>query len=93
MLDALSPLIGAELESGKAVKAGWAKDVKEDKISEWTQKGTDSVKDELVDEAMRVMQVEYWGQLRKVRIACMHGLNQLLNTHYGVCIASWIEIR
>ena len=40
LLDALAPLIGAEDElGGKAVSPGWANDVPEDKIKEWTARG------------------------------------------------------
>lgn len=46
LLNSLSPLIGAELATGHAVGAGWADDVDDAKIAEWTKAGL-AVKGEL----------------------------------------------
>ena len=67
MVDALAPLLGAEVEAGnKAVSEEWAKDVSQEKIKAWTEKGK-----EIKDEVVRVMQettsVEYGRLMRKVR--------------------------
>lgn len=66
LLNALAPLIGAEAKlGGKAVSAGWAEDLSQEKLEQWKEKGL-----ELRDEAERVTQetaaVEYGRLMRKV---------------------------
>ncbi|TFY52835.1 hypothetical protein EVG20_g10382 [Dentipellis fragilis] len=59
-LNALAPLIGAEVElGGKAVSAGWAKDASEEKIGEWREKGIEHVNEELQILFQSVCGLEY----------------------------------
>ncbi|KAF9000596.1 hypothetical protein BDQ17DRAFT_1359195 [Cyathus striatus] len=51
LLNALAPIVGAEVETGRAVGPGWAANASEEKIKEWTTKGL-----ELKDELERVVQ-------------------------------------
>ncbi|KAF8907321.1 hypothetical protein CPB84DRAFT_1768920 [Gymnopilus junonius] len=65
LLNSLAPLIGAEAElGGKAVSAGWAEDLTQEKLEQWKEKGL-----ELQDEVERVTQetaaVEYGRLMRK----------------------------
>ena len=68
LLDALSPLIGAEIELGnKAVQKGWAEGVPKEKIQEWRKVGNDSLKDEMERIAQQTCADEYGRLMRKVR--------------------------
>lgn len=72
LLNALAPLIGAEVElSGKAVEAGWADDASAEKIDEWRKAGLSLVGDDLEREMQEVTSVEYGRLMRKV---CNTGL-------------------
>ncbi|KAJ3873473.1 hypothetical protein F5051DRAFT_122212 [Lentinula edodes] len=47
LLNSLAPLIGAEMESGKAVSPDWASSASNEKIDEWRQHATSAIKDEM----------------------------------------------
>ncbi|EAU85523.1 hypothetical protein CC1G_06424 [Coprinopsis cinerea okayama7 len=64
LLKALAPLIGAEIETGKAVSAGWAEDASPEKIKEWTAKGLE-IKDEMERIIQQTCSTEYGDLLRK----------------------------
>ncbi|EJD06907.1 UPF0061-domain-containing protein [Fomitiporia mediterranea MF3/22] len=64
LLNALSPLIGAEAELGTAVKAGWADGVSQEKIDEWAKTGLE-LEGEMVAETQAVMEIEHWALFRK----------------------------
>lgn len=64
LLNALSPLIGAEAELGTAVSPGWAEGVDQEKISEWSKKGLE-LRDEIDRIAQETAAVEYGKRLRK----------------------------
>ncbi|KZT07649.1 UPF0061-domain-containing protein [Laetiporus sulphureus 93-53] len=59
LLNALSPLIGAEAERGKAVPPGWADDVPEEKLDELRKQGMELVNDEMVRIAQETCAAEY----------------------------------
>ncbi|KAI0768074.1 hypothetical protein BD413DRAFT_137978 [Trametes elegans] len=60
LLNALSPLIGAEDElGGKAVSSGWADSASPEKIKEWSARGLELVKDELERTAEEASALEY----------------------------------
>ncbi|KAI0303734.1 UPF0061-domain-containing protein [Multifurca ochricompacta] len=66
LLNALAPLIGAEAELGdRAVSAGWGKDAKKDKVTEWSSKGVTLVKEELESLFQREYEVEYNARMRQ----------------------------
>lgn len=68
LLNALSPLVGAEAELGdRAVSAGWAKEATKDKVKEWSSKGVALVKEELEDTFQREYEAEYNARLRQAR--------------------------
>lgn len=71
MLNALSPLIGAEAELGTAVSSGWAEGVDQEKISEWSKKGLE-LRDEMDRIAQETAAVEYGKRLRKVCLVLNH---------------------
>ncbi|KAK7690812.1 hypothetical protein QCA50_005912 [Cerrena zonata] len=47
LLNALAPLVGAEIESGAAVSSGWAEGASKEKIGEWSQKALEHTKEEM----------------------------------------------
>ena len=68
LLNALSPLVGAEAELGdRAVSAGWAKEATKDKIKEWSSKGVALVKEELEDTFRDEYEAEYNARMRQAR--------------------------
>ncbi|KAI0649278.1 hypothetical protein C8Q79DRAFT_903782 [Trametes meyenii] len=69
LLNALSPLIGAEDElSGKAVSPGWADGASPDQIKEWSERGSQLVKEDMERVAEETCAVEY-GRLMHKRLA------------------------
>jgi hypothetical protein len=79
LLAALAPLIGAESALGdKAVGPGWAHGTSDEKIREWTKKGTESVKDEMDVLVQEACSVAYGRLMRKVHcgvaLSSFHGL-------------------
>ncbi|KAJ2922850.1 hypothetical protein H1R20_g14234, partial [Candolleomyces eurysporus] len=64
LLNSLAPLIGAESELQKAVEKGWAQDVPEEKLKEWTDKGLE-IRDEVERIAQQTAAEEYGHLLRK----------------------------
>ena len=71
LLNALSPLIGAEAELGdRAVSAGWAKEATKDKINEWSSKGVALVKEVLEDIFQHEYEAEYKARMRQARLCC-----------------------
>ena len=64
LLNAVSPLIGAESSLGHAVGPGWAKDASEDQISEWTKKGQE-LRGEVEEIIKGVFEKKYWGLVRQ----------------------------
>ncbi|KAH7915626.1 hypothetical protein BJ138DRAFT_997533 [Hygrophoropsis aurantiaca] len=65
LLQALSPLIGAETQLGKAVSAGWADNASPEKIAEWRKAGVDLIKDEMERIIEETCGLEYGALLRK----------------------------
>ncbi|TCD66481.1 hypothetical protein EIP91_001306 [Steccherinum ochraceum] len=69
LLTTLAPLIGAEAEiGGKALDAGWAKDVPKEKMDEWRQKGTELAKEEM-EVTMQQTCADEYGRLMHKRLA------------------------
>ena len=68
LLDALAPLIGAELESGKAASAGWGADVTKEQLKSWSDKAHAEVKSQVEAAFSEVYKTEYAKAMRKVRI-------------------------
>ena len=69
LLNALAPIIGAELETGKAVGEGWAEDIDEEKLTSWKKKGLEFEPDmkSVLEDAYST---EFWGLLLKVWWFC-----------------------
>jgi len=66
LLNALSPLVGAEAELGdRAASAGWAKEATKDKIKGWSSKGVGLVKNELEDAFQHEYEAEYNARMRQ----------------------------
>lgn len=69
LLNALAPLIGAELANGgRALAAGWADDVDADKIAEWTKAGAEAVREEL-DVMVQAETARTYGNLMR-KVGC-----------------------
>lgn len=69
LLTALAPLIGAEAALGnRAVSEGWAKEVKKEKITEWSTKGAALVDEELRTIFQREYEAEYNEKMRRVSL-------------------------
>jgi serine/tyrosine/threonine adenylyltransferase len=67
LLNALSPLVGAEAELGnRAVSAGWAGEAKKDKINEWSSRGVTLVEEELKTLFQREYEAEYSERMHRV---------------------------
>ncbi|KAH7341292.1 UPF0061-domain-containing protein [Rhizoctonia solani] len=64
LLDALSPLIGAESTLGHAVGPNWAKDASEQQIAEWSDKGQE-IRDEVVEMVKNTFEKKYWELMRQ----------------------------
>ncbi|KZS94206.1 UPF0061-domain-containing protein [Sistotremastrum niveocremeum HHB9708] len=64
LLTSLAPLIGAELETGKAVGTDWASSVSAEKIKEWSAKAQE-LSNDLEVEIQDVFSAEYWTLMRK----------------------------
>ena len=80
LLDALAPLVGAEVELGnRAVSAGWAREAKKDKINEWSSKGVALVEEELKTLFQREYEAEYNERMRRV---CPHYVASNLRGSY-----------
>ncbi|KAJ3829919.1 hypothetical protein F5878DRAFT_49531 [Lentinula raphanica] len=47
LLNSLAPLIGAEMERGKALSANWASSASEQQLDEWRERAISSLKDEM----------------------------------------------
>ncbi|KAF4571094.1 hypothetical protein EYR36_008422 [Pleurotus pulmonarius] len=76
LLNALAPLIGAEMElGGKAVAAGWVDGVPSDKINEWRENAVDAVKDEM-ERVMQETTSEEYSQLLRKRLALRRGTSR-----------------
>nr|VWO99782.1 MFS domain-containing protein [Ganoderma boninense] len=68
LLNALSPLIGAENElGGKAVSPGWAEKASKEQVQEWSKRGTELVKEEMERIVEETCAVEY-GRLMHKRL-------------------------
>ncbi|KAL0954467.1 hypothetical protein HGRIS_003440 [Hohenbuehelia grisea] len=66
LLNALAPLIGAEIESGgKAVGHGWAANASKEEIEAWSKKAIEKVKDEMERVAQETTAIEYGRLMRK----------------------------
>lgn len=65
LLTSLAPLIGAEVESGGAVSAGWADDASDEQLDAWRKNGLEHVQDDLERIAQETMSVEYGRLMRK----------------------------
>ncbi|CAE6406608.1 unnamed protein product [Rhizoctonia solani] len=64
LLNALSPLIGAEASLGHAVGPDWAKDASEKQIEEWSTKG-EEIRDEVDALIKSTFEKKYWGLVRQ----------------------------
>ena len=65
LLNALSPIIGFESENGSAPGKGWSKEISDEKIKEWKEKGLE-LDSELKTEIETVFENEYWHLYRRV---------------------------
>lgn len=65
LLNALSPLIGAEAELGSAVKSGWTDGANDEKLEAWRKKGLE-IDEEMKGVIKETMEKEYWYLFRKV---------------------------
>lgn len=66
LLNALAPLIGAEMAQGnKAVQKGWADDVSSETISEWRASGIEVAKSEMQQIIESTYSVEYANAFRR----------------------------
>lgn len=68
LLKSLAPLIGAELDTGKAVSAGWAEGPNQGKLKTWSAEAEDTLSDELEAYIMGVFADEYWRLMRQVSL-------------------------
>jgi hypothetical protein len=67
LLNALSPLIGAEAELGnRAVSTGWAGEATKDKVKEWGSRGVTLVEEELKTLFQREYEAEYSERMHRV---------------------------
>ncbi|CAE6513702.1 unnamed protein product [Rhizoctonia solani] len=64
LLNALSPLIGAESSLGHAVGPNWAKDASELQIAEWSDKGQE-IRDEVDEMVKNTFEQTYWARARE----------------------------
>ncbi|EUC57586.1 YdiU domain protein [Rhizoctonia solani AG-3 Rhs1AP] len=64
LLNALSPLIGAESSLGHAVGPNWAKDASEHQIAEWSDKG-EEIRDEVDEMVKSTFEKKYWERMRE----------------------------
>lgn len=60
-------MIGAELELGHAVPAGWADEVSKDRLDDWREDGME-LKQEVEETLMDAFNAVYWPLMRKVSI-------------------------
>ena len=67
LLTSLSPLIGAELELGHAVPAGWTAEVSKDRLDDWREDGME-LKEEVEETLMDTFNAVYWPLMRKVSV-------------------------
>ncbi|CAE6443718.1 hypothetical protein ACGC1H_002514 [Rhizoctonia solani] len=63
LLNALSPLIGAESSLGHAVGPNWAQGASEHQIAEWSDKG-EEIRDEVTEMVKSTFEKKYWEQMR-----------------------------
>jgi uncharacterized protein YdiU (UPF0061 family) len=69
LLTALAPLVGAQAALGnRAVSEGWAKDIKKEKLTEWSTKGAALVDGELKTIFQREYEAEYKEKMRRVSL-------------------------
>lgn len=68
LLNSLAPLIGAEMESGKAVSPDWASSASNEKIDEWRQHATSAIKDEMETVFQEICSTENGLLMRKVGV-------------------------
>lgn len=68
LVNSLAEVIGAEQEFGKAVGAGWAQGVEEDKLEEWRAQGEPFAK-EIEKLTMNVFRKEYERLYSQVSVA------------------------
>jgi len=64
LLKSLAPLLGAELDSGKAVTEGWADGSNKARLPRWSAEAQDQLGDELEVYTMGIFADEYWRLLR-----------------------------
>ncbi|KAF8751625.1 hypothetical protein RHS01_08554 [Rhizoctonia solani] len=64
LLNALSPLIGAEASLGHAVGPNWANDASEKQIEEWSTKG-EEMRDEVDEVIKSTFEKKYWTLVRQ----------------------------
>ncbi|EIW84072.1 UPF0061-domain-containing protein [Coniophora puteana RWD-64-598 SS2] len=67
LLTALSPLIGAELETSRAVSQGWADNASSEQISAWRTAALDAVKVEMETAIQEITGAEY-GRILRARL-------------------------
>lgn len=67
LLNALAPLIGAEVELGTAVSPGWAEGASKEQIGQWHQKGLEHTKEEMEILIQETSGVEYGRIMHRVR--------------------------
>ena len=62
-------MIGAELELGTSVPAGWAENASKEKIDEWRNKGIESTKEEMEILIQETSGLEYGKLMRRVSMS------------------------
>ena len=68
LVDALAPLIGAEISQGnKAVSAGWTDEISDTQLAEWRTKGNEATLQEVENFFKDVCANEYGRLMHKVR--------------------------
>lgn len=66
LLKSLGPVIGYELEHGKAVSPSWAKNIRKGKLKTWTAEAEEALSDDLEVLIMETFADEYWRLMRQV---------------------------
>ena len=81
LLTSLAPLIGAEMETGKAVLPGWDANIPNEKILEWTKTGME-LAGEMQKEIMQVFRIEFLRIMRKVCRTHIHSTSIYQNAYF-----------
>lgn len=77
LLKSLGPIIGYELEHGRAVSEGWAENVPTGRIKKWGAEAQDELSEGLEEYIMETFADEYWRLMREVRKFTRRGCGSL----------------